>query len=112
MTVLEMQSRPRVPSLPAVRWTEVCTTEHGGVDHRAASRRVPDATAGRVDSGLPARVLPAPGVGTGVRACRVESTSGSAVVDDVPTWVLLACGVVFGLVLLLLVALMGGPAYA
>lgn len=111
MSVLEMQSRPRVPSLPAVRWTEVCTTEHGGIDHRSVSPRVPAPPVSRVGSGQPVRVLPAAGIGTGVGACRVEPTSGSAVVDDVPTWVLLACGLVFGLVLLLLVALVGGPAY-
>jgi hypothetical protein len=34
------------------------------------------------------------------------------VVDDVPTWALLACGVVFGILMLLALALLGGPAYA
>lgn len=47
-----------------------------------------------------------------VRACRVEATAPARVVDDVPTWALLACGVLFAVVMLLALAFMGGPAYA
>lgn len=42
----------------------------------------------------------------------MQAPAGSPVVDDVPTWVLLACGVIFGLVMLLALAFLGGPAYA
>ena len=31
--------------------------------------------------------------------------------DDVPTWVLLTCGVVLGVILLLALAFIGGPTY-
>lgn len=48
----------------------------------------------------------------GVRACRIESSAPAGVVDDVPAWALLACGVVVGVIVLLAVAFLGGPAYA
>lgn len=47
-----------------------------------------------------------------VRACRVESPAPTRVVDDVPAWALLACGIAFGVLMLLAVAFLGGPAYA
>ena len=47
-----------------------------------------------------------------VRACRVESSAPTRVVDDVPAWALLACGIAFGILMLLAVAFLGGPAYA
>lgn len=112
MTVLEMQSQPRTPSRPVVRWTEVCTAEHVGAAERSLALRSPEPPVRTAAPGPRARVRPAVSVGAGVRACHAESASGPTVVDDVPTWVLLACGLVFGLVLLLLVALVGGPAYA
>lgn len=108
MTVLEMQS----PSRPAVRWTEVCTTEHDPSVRGSAPLRSAVVPARSVAPARRVRVRPVGVSGTGVRACRVDTAAGAAVVDDVPTWALLACGVVFGLVLLLLVALVGGPAYA
>ena len=120
MSVLEMQS----PSRPAVRWTEVCATEHGSpvttrVRARAESARGPAIRT--LDRGRP---VPTRSIGPGrtalvrpastgqVTACRVASKPVSPVVDDVPTWVLLACGILFGVVMLLALALLGGPAYA
>ncbi|MFN3600370.1 MAG: hypothetical protein ACK4UY_03160 [Dietzia sp.] len=47
-----------------------------------------------------------------VRACGVEARPAAPVVDDVPTWALLACGILFGILMLLALALLGGPAYA
>ena len=46
------------------------------------------------------------------RACRVEAPLVSPVVDDVPTWALLTCGIVVGIIMLLALAFLGGPAYA
>lgn len=116
MAVLEMQS----PSTPAVRWTEICATEHTSEIRPTPGRVVPGSRAGatvvdRTDArvlstGRRERLRTEP-VGP-VHACRVQAPVRGGVVDDVPTWALLACGVVFGLVLLLALALMGGPAYA
>lgn len=47
-----------------------------------------------------------------VRACHVDAPVSGGVVDDVPAWVLLACGIAFGVIMLLAVAFLGGPAYA
>lgn len=47
-----------------------------------------------------------------VRACQVEAPSPVGVVDDVPTWALLTCGLLFGMAMLLALAFLGGPAYA
>lgn len=55
------------------------------------------------------RVLTGPA--TAVRACSVEAPAQSGVVDDVPTWVLAACGIALGVLMLLAVAFLGGPAY-
>lgn len=46
------------------------------------------------------------------RACRVDTPISTGVVDDVPTWALMACGIAFGVIMLLAVAFLGGPAYA
>lgn len=130
MSVLEMQSQSR----PAVRWTEVCATEHSTAHFSATTPSVPVTTrvrprdrSGRgptnrtLDRG---RQMPTRSIGPGrvaavrpasagqVTACRVAASPASPVVDDVPTWVLLACGIVFGVVMLLALALLGGPAYA
>ena len=56
------------------------------------------------------RVLSRPAAGA--RACYVEAPSSVGVVDDVPTWVLLTCGILVGVLMLLALALVGGPAYA
>lgn len=111
MTVLEMQSRTR----PAVRWTEVCATEHTDlmppVRTGVAPSSTPVVAPGR--SIAHRRRMPArPPSAEGVRACRVETPADTAVVDDVPAWALLTCGILFGVVLLLALALLGGPAYA
>ncbi|UVE95583.1 DUF3806 domain-containing protein [Dietzia sp. B32] len=58
------------------------------------------------------RVLVRPASAEGVRACHIEAPVASGVVDDVPTWALLACGIAFGVILLFAVAYLGGPAYA
>ena len=126
MSVLEMQSQ----SGPALRWSEVCATEHrvsmsmsmsmsgrsrpradlGAVpDTRPGGRRRPAATR-PVAPGR--RVLVRPASAGQVRACHVQEPTASPVVDDVPTWVLVACGVAFGFIMLLALALLGGPAYA
>ncbi len=55
------------------------------------------------------RVLAGPA--TAVRACSAEVSVQSGVVDDVPTWVLAACGITLGVLMLLAVAFLGGPAY-
>lgn len=138
MTILEMQPQAR----PAMRWTEVCAADHlaparrvggqfignVGVADRPATRptrsaerstvvervrpsvRGYSASATLVAPGR--RVLVRPAVADSVRACRVEAPSVSGVVDDVPTWALLACGIAFGVIVLLAVAFLGGPAYA
>lgn len=58
------------------------------------------------------RVLVRPVSTDRVRACHVEAPVSTGVVDDVPAWALLACGVAFGVIMLLAVAFLGGPAYA
>lgn len=55
------------------------------------------------------RVLPRSSVKA--RACHVEAPSPAGVVDDVPTWALLACGILVGVLMLLALAFLGGPAY-
>lgn len=108
MTVLEMQTRTQ----PPVRWTEVCATEHTTVVWPAgpASRRFSSSATSTVAPRRRARALPMPT--SQVRSCRVSAPAEESVVDDVPTWMLLVCGVAFGLMLLLAVALLGGPAYS
>lgn len=46
-----------------------------------------------------------------VRACRVEAAVPAGVIDDVPTWALLACGVVLAVLMLVAVVFLGGPTY-
>ncbi|MBB1008846.1 hypothetical protein G6010_04430, partial [Dietzia sp. SLG510A3-3B2-2] len=58
------------------------------------------------------RVLVRPVSTDRVRACHVEAPASTGVVDDVPAWALLACGIAFGVIMLLAVAFLGGPAYA
>ena len=55
------------------------------------------------------RVLPRSSVRA--RACHVEAPSPAGVVDDVPTWALLVCGILVGVLMLLALAFLGGPAY-
>lgn len=108
MTILEMQTRTQ----PPVRWTEVCATEHTTVVRPTvpASQQSSLTATNAVSPGRRARVLP---MSTSqARSCRVSAPAEVSVVDDVPTWMLLVCGVVFGLILLLAVALLGGPAYS
>lgn len=113
MTVLEL--RPTSPS-PA-RWTEVCATEHSSPSSvRAVAartvlvRNVP--ARGLPERTVPERTMPRTVAGTGVRSCRPSVAAPARVVDDVPTWVLLACGVLFGLLMVFALAFVGGPAYA
>lgn len=47
-----------------------------------------------------------------IRACHVDTGAAVRMTDDVPTWVLLTCGVVLGVILLLALAFIGGPTYA
>ena len=137
MTILEMHSQAH----PATRWIEVCAAEHIAPvprmrrEHRAGdsakvrpARRSPRSAAPsnigeRARPSGRARMTAAPHIAPSrsivarqayagnVRACSVEAPSVSGVVDDVPTWVLLACGFAFGVILLLVLALLGGPAY-
>lgn len=81
-----------------------------GLDRVRPSVRGYSGTAPLVGPGR--RVLARPAVSDSVRACRVEAPSVSGVEDDVPTWALLACGIAFGVIVLLAVAFLGGPAYA
>ena len=110
MTVLEMQTR----TLPAVRWTEVCATEHETVDTTAdPAVRLLSSVPSR--PAAPARRLRMPAdPAEHVRSCRIAGLSEweVEVVDDVPTWILLACGVVFGILLLLAAVLLGAPTYS
>lgn len=127
MTVLELP-----PSVSPVRWTEVCAADHR-VDRRLAAPRIPAAASARtanrpassvrvlgaaptVSGARPAaRTRPAgsrSSAGAGVRACRPSRVAPAAVVDDVPAWVLVACGVIVGLLMVLALAFIGGPAYA
>ncbi|WP_216693256.1 hypothetical protein [Dietzia psychralcaliphila] len=120
MSVLEMQSQAR----PSMHWTEVCATDH---DRPAASglRSRRDThirhTTRTLDRGRQLstrtvapgrRVLVRPASADQVRACGAEVRTNAPVVDDVPTWALLVCGIVFGVLMLLALALLGGPAYA
>lgn len=120
MTVMEMQPRSR----PSVPWTEVCVTDH---DRPVSSKLHPRPDAGArpvirtLDRGRQTatrsvapgrRVLVRPASAERVRACGSEARSSAPVVDDVPTWALVACGIVFGILMLLALALLGGPAYA
>ncbi|KAA0919594.1 hypothetical protein [Dietzia sp. ANT_WB102] len=58
------------------------------------------------------RVLVRPAATDHVRACHIAAPAPVGVVDDVPAWALLACGIAFGIIMLLAVAFLGGPAYA
>lgn len=121
MTVVELQSHPR----PAARWTEVCPDDHRG---RVAHLDRPAVTSSRAENLVRPRVTARPAAVTSVapgrrvlvrpvstdrvRACHVEAPASTGVVDDVPAWALLACGIAFGVIMLLAVAFLGGPAYA
>ena len=76
----------------------------------APVRAVPVRAAGRAPGAPGTRVLiratPA------ARACRVVAPPRAGVVDDVPTWVLVSCGMIVGVLMLLALAVLGGPAYA
>ncbi|MFN3338774.1 MAG: hypothetical protein ACK40Z_03675 [Dietzia sp.] len=115
-----MQSRSR-PSMP---WTEVCATEHDrptafeprprpDTHVRPGTRTLDRGRQVTTRSVAPGRrVLVRPASAEQVRACGVEARATAPVVDDVPTWALLVCGIVFGVLMLLALALLGGPAYA
>lgn len=110
----QTQTQTQVPAQgrPAVRWTEVCAAEHRS-PLATRTRPVNRSGGGLATRSLgPGRSGPARPATTGQpTACRVATISASPVVDDVPTWVLVACGIVFGVVMLLALALLGGPAY-
>ena len=126
MSVLEMQPDAR----PIVQWTEVCPDDHRGDAIRVgrtntepapvrsghAPRLVrPRGTArpASVTSVAPGRrVLVRPAATDHARACHIAAPAPAGVVDDVPAWALLACGIAFGVIMLLAVAFLGGPAYA
>lgn len=120
MSVLEMQPQSR----PTMSWTEVCAADHRLPATSATVRRaeaMPRPTTRTLDRPRPApgrsvapgrRVSAHSGSVGQVRACRVQTPPTSPVVDDVPTWALLACGIVFGVLMLAALALLGGPAYA
>ena len=127
MTVLELP-----PSVSPVRWTEVCAADHRADRRLAATRRpaaasartaIRPASTGRGRGAAPTAPGVRPGVrtrpagsrataGAGVRACRPSRVAPAAIVDDVPAWVLLACGVIVGLLMVLALAFIGGPTYA
>ena len=73
-------------------------------------RSVPGRTVGRAPVGAGPRVLPRSA--SAARACHVVAPSRAGVVDDVPTWVLVSCGIVVGVLMVLALAFLGGPAYA
>lgn len=115
------------PGNPAARTASArIGTSRRSVDRLAATR--PGGGSGRPESGVrsrvPARSTAVSSVAPGrrivgrpasterVRACHVAAPVSTGVVDDVPTWVLLACGIAFGVIMLLAVAFLGGPAYA
>lgn len=115
-------ARPRIDRAPvrtghAPRRTVV----RPGGDRPAVS---PSRAGTLVRSRVPARPAPVTTVAPGrrvlvrsaatdqVRACHVEAPVSGGVVDDVPAWALLACGIAFGVIMLLAVAFLGGPAYA
>ncbi len=127
MTILETQSQPWTQR--SVRWTEVCAVEHAAVFSAAdppatlsASRRVASVTrpGGPRNGGNTCSSSPSTTPGhrasaaavSQVRACRAPEPVVTPMVDDVPTWILLACGVVFAVLMLLALTLVGGPAYA
>ena len=58
------------------------------------------------------RVLVRPAATDHVRACHIAAPAPAGIVDDVPAWALLVCGIAFGVIMLLAVAFLGGPAYA
>ncbi|WP_235026706.1 hypothetical protein, partial [Dietzia lutea] len=81
--------------------------------HGASTDRVVAHAPATSRTSAPRRIVQArPVASDRVRACRVESPAPTRVVDDVPAWALLACGIAFGVLMLLAVAFLGGPAYA
>ena len=126
MTVQEMQSHTDFTP----RLIQACPVGHGAFEH--VPRELEDRRAGM--SATADRVRPAAGVRVGAvrsegpsavapgrrvlprssvraRACHVEAPSPAGVVDDVPTWALLVCGILVGVLMLLALAFLGGPAY-
>lgn len=102
-------ARNRPPTRPQDRRASATAT----VDRvrPVAPRQVgPGRPAGRVSVAPDRRVLARPSVDA--RACHVAAPARAGVVDDVPTWALLACGVLVGVLMLLALAFLGGPAYA
>lgn len=120
VSVLEMKSQ----SHPTMSWTEVCAADHRLPVMSVPGRRVD--TSARLATrqlerprhtqtrtvGPGRRVLARPAPVGQVRACRVQPQPAGQVVDDVPTWALLACGIVLGVLMLVALVLLGGPAYA
>lgn len=121
MTIQELQSN----AAAAPVWTEACPVEHrlaspaasspvrrrlSAADAQAWSRTRPPVRSRRPAGSAGQRVLGRPPVS--VRACRVEAPSVAGVVDDVPTWVLVGAGILVGVLMLLVLAFAGGPAYA
>ena len=81
--------------------------------HGASTDRVAAFSPASSGTAAPRRIVQTrPVASDRVRACRVESPAPTRVVDDVPAWALLACGIAFGILMLLAVAFLGGPAYA
>lgn len=107
----------RGPGAPRLR-PPTRPVDRRAVTSRAAERGRPVAgrSAGSVRAAGLAPVSPGRRVlsrpSATARACRVEAPVSAGVVDDVPTWALLTCGILFGILMLLAVAFLGGPAYA
>ena len=102
----------------APQWSGACAIEHGLQAKRGSVGQVIARGARPSPAGSPYRVRPRPASAVRprpaitVRACRVDAPPRGGVVDDVPTWALLVCGIVVGVLMLLALAFLGGPTYS
>lgn len=107
----ERQARGRTGTRPGAR--PVGRRDSASPNRGASADRVATLAPAPSRTPAPRRIVQArPVASDSVRACRVESSAPTRVVDDVPAWALLACGIAFGILMLLAVAFLGGPAYA
>lgn len=107
----ERHVRGRTGTRPGAR--PVGRRDSASPGHGASTDRVAAFSPASSRTAAPRRIVQTrPVASDRVRACRVESPAPTRVVDDVPAWALLACGIAFGILMLLAVAFLGGPAYA
>lgn len=113
----EARTRPPTRSEHRVGYARVAGRVGPGIARETAPvrptsiRQAAASRPGSPDQGaLGRRVLARPT--STVRACHVQAPARAGVVDDVPTWVLAVIGITVGVLMLLALAFLGGPAYA